>query len=269
MKKTKDSWTVTHDLALIYVALAYGTDSKLSDEELNTITARLQGWSEGAGMEEVQEVVLEAIAVFLQEDAREEIQQSMRLLKETLSEAERRRALEEIVQVAMADGVLLRSERSLISALASVWEVKATGDLLLQASAAQAEHRAGWTLLHDIALVYVIVAHAPDNELSSKEIGAILERSRDWQPDLEEEEVRRIVREALQFYSESPEQEELQKSVWALRDSLPVMQRLALLNDLVYISEADGAFDEQEKSMIHSLSRAWNLHVRFNGTVDA
>ena len=37
MIKSNETWTRAHDLALVYVALAYGTDNTLSDEEVETI----------------------------------------------------------------------------------------------------------------------------------------------------------------------------------------------------------------------------------------
>ena len=39
---TTDDWTTTHDLAVVYIAIAYGTDHDLSDEELKVLTEALQ-----------------------------------------------------------------------------------------------------------------------------------------------------------------------------------------------------------------------------------
>jgi hypothetical protein len=33
-----DAWTTAHDLAIVYIALAYGTDHHLSDSELRVLT---------------------------------------------------------------------------------------------------------------------------------------------------------------------------------------------------------------------------------------
>ena len=44
MSSTED-WTTPHDLALIYIALAYGTDHDLQEEEMATLTDALREWT--------------------------------------------------------------------------------------------------------------------------------------------------------------------------------------------------------------------------------
>ena len=111
MSSTRDSWTSAHDLALLYIALAYGTDYELSDRELDTIKQTLQRWRSDFPPDEVKEVVMEAFTVYLEEGAAEEVARCMERLNETLDEDERRRALEGVVGIAEADGVMLTSER--------------------------------------------------------------------------------------------------------------------------------------------------------------
>ncbi len=266
MSKTNETWTTTHDLALLYVALAYGTDYQLSEAELSIINDALHGWCEGCDRETVQEVVVEAMAVFLEEEPEREVVNAMQSLKASLPREDRIRALEEIMRIAEADGVLLRSERSLISTIAALWELKATGDQLIGNSETRSEEVDGWSLLHDMGLLYVVVAHSTDSDLSEPELSAMIERLLQWQPDYSEEEVRKVLRDVLQFYAGEPGKEDLRKSIQTLNESLPMLQRLALLDDLVYIAEADGEFSPRERDMILTLSRAWNLNVRFNGT---
>ena len=43
MLDPKVSWSRAHDLALVYLALAYGTDSQLSTDEMDTIVGALHG----------------------------------------------------------------------------------------------------------------------------------------------------------------------------------------------------------------------------------
>lgn len=269
MDMTNETWTNAHDLALVYIALAYGTDYRLSESELGTITRYVSGWRDGAGESEVQEVVMEAMSVFLERPAEQEVVRSMKALRGTLSQDERRRALEEVVRIAEADGVLLSHEQSLISIIADEWDIRQTAESLLAATSATVEERPAWTLLHDLALIGVVVAHSTDNDLAEREIDVILERLGQWQPDLNEEEVRRVLREALAFYATEPGEEELRRSVRALRDALPMMQRLAVLDDLYQIAEADGSLIEAEQAMITSLARALEVNVRFNGQPDA
>lgn len=265
MSKTNETWTKAHDLALIYLALAYGTDAELSDSELDSIIRSLKGWRREFEMEQVHEVVMEAMAVYLEGDAEAEISRSLQALGLSLSQEERHRALEEVMRIAEADGVVLSTERSLIQVIAHTWEIKAAGDRLLKGSDVSVEKRPSWTLMHDLALIYIVVAHSTDNDLSEAEIGAVVGRLNEWQPELGADEVRGVVHEALTFYSDGPDGEALQASVRAIKDVLPPIQRLAVLDDLVYIAEVDGSFKPEEKAMIGALSQAWDISVRLNG----
>lgn len=261
----KETWTHTHDLALIYIALAYGTDSELTEAELQTITGAIGAWRDDLSEVDVHEIVLEAVAIFLEGNPQVEVVNSMRTLRDALSVSEREQALEDIVRIAEADGVLLHRERGLITFLASIWDMKGTGVRLIEKTDVPAEAVPEWSLLHDISLMYVVMAHSTDNDLSEPEIQAIVERLGEWQPELDEGATRRVIGDVLTMYASEPADERLRSSVAAIKNALPLMQRLVLLNDLVYIAEADGAFTHYEKEMLASLSAAWDIPVRLNG----
>lgn len=265
MIKESHTWTRVHDLALIFVALAYGTDHQLHDDELESIMAALKRWQREASTEDVREIVMEAMVVYVEKDVEQIVVQSMEALREALSEEERMRALRDVVLVAESDGILLGSEQSLITTIAQVWDLKAVAQDLLEASTVSVEEKEDWSLMHDIGLIYVVMAHSTDNELSGHEITAILERLGQWQPDLPEEDVRRVVREALRYYGAQPDERGLHRSVSAIRDGLPVVQRLALLDDLAYIAQVDGVVNEHEEELLSTLSQAWGVNVRLNG----
>lgn len=267
MSSTQDTWTRAHDLALIYIALAYGTDHELSDAELHSITDTLQNWRPDFAQDDVREVVMEAFSVYLEEGAADEVARAMERLRDALDEEERRRALEGVVRIAEADGVMLTSERGFISTLASIWDVKSTARELLADSTAEVGRKKRWTLLHDIGLMYIVLAHATDDDLSEPEITAIIQRLGDWQPNLADSEVRRLVREVLEVYSKQPGVDILRNSVEAIKERIPMVQRLALLDDLVFIAEVDGAVNEHEKAMIGDLARAWHVGIRMNGAL--
>lgn len=261
--KKEDAWTVTHDLALIYIALAYGTDRKLSDEEVDTITTALRGWDRHLDADGAKEVVMEAMTVYLREDASEEITHSIDMLA-GLSEQERRQAIEDVVRIAEADGILLSSEQGLIATLAEAWQVKPVEEQLLDQSTAEVEAFAVWSLLHDLSLVYVVVAHSTDDDLSEPEVTAILDRLQEWKPEFEEEDVRGVLREVLQFYADEPGEGALLDSVEAIKEVLPPIQRLVVLDDLYHIARADGVINEHEQEMITSLAEAWAVPVHMN-----
>ncbi len=262
MIKSNETWTRTHDLALVYVALAYGTDNTLTDEEVETIINTLQKWETNLTKENVQEIVLEAIAIYMQENASIVVTRTIRTLSQSLSNKEQKQALEDVVDIAEADGVLLTSESSLITALAEIWGIKADAQALLEQTSATVAEDPSWSLLHDMSLICIVLAHSTDNDLANSEIEAILKRLHHWQPDMSDDALRHVVSDALKYYSSQPDQESLEASVKAIKKTLPPIQRIAFLDDLIYIAHADGVLNENERNMIVSLSEGWGVEVK-------
>jgi uncharacterized tellurite resistance protein B-like protein len=262
---TNPTWTTTHDLALIYIALAYGTDHDLSDDELNTITSALEEWADVPEESHIHEVVMEAVTAFLEGDSRAELRRSIEHLSAELSDDERRQALTDVIRIAEADGVLLEREQGLIHTVAEAWSLKRLSEELVEdTSAVVQRHGEDWGLIHELAFIYVVVAHGGNNELISDEVDMMLDRLQEWQPDLEQEEAREVVRSALEVYGEEGE-ELIPESVETLKRALPDVQRLAVLDDLHCIAKADGELSEAERDIITSLAKAWDVNVRMNG----
>jgi len=263
---TSDHWTTSHDLALIYIALAYGTDHDLHEDEMTALTEALREWTVIPDDARIQEVVMEAATAFLEGDARAEVQRSIEDLSEELTFVERRRALRDVMQIAEADGVLLEREQGMIHLLADAWSLKQLSqDLLKDTSAVVQRQPEDWGLIHELAFIYIIVAHSANDDLSSAEIEVMLKRLNEWQPDRSTEEVRNIFRRALQVYADEPEQSLIQESVETLKEALPLVQRLTVLDDLNTVAHADGEFTSQERELIMYLAQAWDMNIRLNG----
>ncbi len=256
MDTGSESWSNTHDLALVFIALAYGTDRILADEELAAIVAAVQKWQPDWAEDKAQELVMEALAVFLDGPADEAVTRAIKRLKTALDRASRVRALEDVVRIAEADGIVLGSERSLISVLARAWDIR---DL---PEPAEDETEQSWGILHDVGLLYVAVAHGGDSDLSDAEIQAMISRLIQWQPDLEEAGARKVLREALKYYSTQPGSDDFSESVRSIRDTFPTPQRIAVLDDLMFIAESDGSVTAHEEQIIKALSDAWEIGVK-------
>lgn len=260
------SWTISHDLALIYIALAYGTDHDLSEGEMAALTDSLREWTVMPDDAHIQEVVMEAATVFLEGDARSEVRRAIDQLSEQLSFTERRQALQDVMRIAEADGVLLEREQGLIHILADAWSLKQMGkDLVEDTSAVVQREEEDWGLIHELAFLYIVVAHSANNDLSSDEINVMLERLHEWQPELSEDQIREVFRHSLQVYADEPEQSLIQDSVEILKEVLPMVQRLTILDDLNTVAHADGALTRTERELIMYLAQAWDVNVRLNG----
>jgi uncharacterized tellurite resistance protein B-like protein len=261
-----EGWTPAHRLALLYIALAYGTDHDLTDDELETLTQALHDRGVVPDDTAVQEVVLEAAAAFLEGDAQDEVQQSIEQLGETLDAEQRRQALHDVIEIAEADGVLLEREQGLIRRVAEAWSLKHAGAAMIEETSAVVQRQGeDWGLIHELAFIYIAVGHSAHNELSPGKIEAILGRLHEWQPNRSEEQTRDVLRRALQVYADDPEQTLIEDSVESLKEALPPIQRLTVLDDLNVVAQADGGLTDTERELIMNLARAWDLNIRLNG----
>jgi uncharacterized tellurite resistance protein B-like protein len=266
MVDSTNGWTQTHDLALLYVALAYGTDHDLSEDEVVAITDALKDWVMTPQEAHVQEIVMEAATIFLEGSAKDELTRAIDALAESLGPDERRRALTDVIRIAEADGVLLEREQGLISRVARAWSLRRLEQELLDDSEAAFQARGeDWGLIHELAFLFLVVAHVANNEITDQEITVILERLQEWQPDLEPDEAREVVRSSLQVYAEGEQEALIRESMTTLKQALPDVQRLAVLDDLHCVARADGELTDNERDLITSLARAWDVNVRLNG----
>jgi uncharacterized tellurite resistance protein B-like protein len=266
MVDSTNGWTQTHDLALLYVALAYGTDHDLSENEVVAITDALKDWVMIPQDAHVQEIVMEAATIFLEGNAKEELSRAIDAPAESLAPEERRRALTDVIRIAEADGVLLEREQGLISRVARAWSLRNLERQLLDDSEAAFQGRGeDWGLIHELAFLFLVVAHVANNEITEDEITVILERLQEWQPNLGPEEAREVVRSSLQVYAEGEQELLIRESMTTLKQALPDVQRLAVLDDLHCVARADGDLTDNERDLITSLARAWDVNVRLNG----
>ena len=256
MVKSNETWTRTHDLALVYIALVFGGDTNITDTILETVIQSLTKWDENLTEDALKEVVLEALTIYMTDDAHVEFTRTIRSLNKQLSQEERKKALEDVVDIAEADGVLQSSERSLITLLAENWGLKDTGNKMLEQSSATIDEHPKWSLLHDMSLICVVLAHSTDNDLSATELEKILERLHSWQPDLSADELRSVLGEAIQAYSSQPGQEVLGACLSAIKEALPIIQRVAFIDDLVAIAQVDNGIIDTERDMIRNVSAA-------------
>lgn len=264
MQPVHDTWTHAHDLTLVFLALAYSSDATLTDSEVDSIAEALQRWRPDASRDEIHEIVLEATAAFLESDAEEEVLRSVRTLGEALSLEKRRQALEDAMRIAEADGILLNSEQNILSIIAAVWDIRATKERLLRETLVDIEEHPEWSVLHDIAFLFIVMAHGADGELLESEITVMVDRLSRWSPDLNEDGIRAVLRSALEYYAGGPESFDLEATIESVSDTLPRAQRLVVLDDLMAIAEADAPIRGEERDILETLSAAWRVDVRLS-----
>lgn len=164
--------------------------------------------------------------------------------------------------IAEADGLLLSSERTLISVLAAAWDLRSSEAELIAKTTATVDDRPVWTLLHDIALLAIAIAHGSEGGIDRHEITSMITRLGGWRSDLDPDDLQAVIRTALEVFSEVNLVEVLQQCAVSVRERLPHALRLIVLDDLIAVAEADGSMNRNEADMVGSLAQAWQLEIR-------
>lgn len=256
---------VLSDLALIYLALLHSNEHALDRREAEAVADRLQSWQQTAPAESVVAAVGSAVAAFAGTGAASSVEAAIHRTRETLPTPERRAVLEDLVGLAMADDRFLYEESAFIGALAQAWEVHLTErdaeDDRKWSILNQDGGPGDWTPLHDLALLYIALAHGSDDDLATEEVAVITRKLNEWLPDAKEVDVFNLVQEAMSAYTQDAQPRAFADAVEAVRRYVPEHQRPALLSDLRHVAGADGVVLEREQFMIDQMARAWDMQV--------
>lgn len=268
-----DRFLPLRHLALLYLNMAHRADDYLTDAELASVTEKLHAHDPSLEWARVQDIVMESLALYTKSDDAEALAtQSVRALREVLSPRQKSAVLDDLRHVAGADGVVLDEERGLLASLERHWEVEHRQEQAPSTEPA-ADEAAHWGVLHDLAYIYLHLAHATDNELSPQEMQVMLNKLREWQPGYSEEEAQQVMNAAMDCYARGSDEARLERAIGSVRDDLPRAQRMAALNDLIKIANADGVFLDLEEDMINNLLAAWDVDPYANygehGTKDS
>lgn len=251
------------DLALIYISLAHSTDQDLSESEVEVISERLRKWHTQATEETVLSVIKDALEDYTHERAREGVERAVRRIRDESDQEMRRTIVADLTDIALADDKFLHAEGSFIGELAQAWDVHVSEEddsktwSILNGNG----NENGWTAVHDLALVYLEIAHRTDDDIVESEVDAIAKKINEWLPDAENSEIMTVVRDAVHAYVQGPDKRLFEDSVETLKKVVPPHQRAALLADLNYVANADGRVTEKERAMIERLTNAWNVEL--------
>ena len=242
-----------HCLALLYLRMAHQSDDYLSDSELESVTLKLAARSLSGDLLDIQQIVMESLQEYLHAaEANSLAGAAADELNGVLTTEEKRDILDDLREIAEADGVLLKHEREMLRELAGTWGIET---LLHDGDAAKTK----WGVLHDLAYIYLVLAHSTDYDLSETEMQVMLNKLHEWQPQVAQGVVKTVLSGALNAYAEGEDQERLERSIQSVRRSLPREQRMAALNDLVKIANADGVFLDNEEDLINHLLSEWDV----------
>lgn len=246
--------------ANLYVGVAVAPDEDLSDDEVRRITALLEErFVATMGQEGSRYVIAEALHRILtaKDDLGVVLHETTKALGRLLQRDDLSGILSDLAGVARADGVVLSRERDFISTVARAWNLDAP--VVSQSHETSSLPRDEWTPLHDLTLIFLVLAHGTDDDLSKNEVDLMIRKLEEWLPDLSSSRIREILRSAMNRYADGLDEAGIRRAIASVRDSMPAQQRMAALHDLIQIANADGVFLDVEEDLINNLLAEWEV----------
>ena len=117
-------WTTLHDLGLIYLALTHGADEVLDDSEKEAMADKLQTWNEDLSEERIREVMNDVMLVYMGGSSDQMLEAAIASVGDAMNKPRRIAVLNDLADIASADGSIVMGEVSFIQQLARDWDVE-------------------------------------------------------------------------------------------------------------------------------------------------
>lgn len=122
-KQEYQDWTVTHDLALIYLALTHGADEELDSSEVEAMSRKLQEWHDNFGIDRIKSIMREVMLVYMGSSGEQMLEAAIASVADEMPKSMRIAILNDLADIASADGAIVMGEVDFIQQLARDWHV--------------------------------------------------------------------------------------------------------------------------------------------------
>lgn len=119
----------------------------------------------------------------------------------------------------------------------------------------------GTHILHDLALIYIALAHGADQVLSDGEMDLVASRLLETQAGVSQGTVLSAMKHALNDYMKDDAEQRIEQAVKNIRETVPHALRYRIIRDLTEIGKADDRFLFAEARFIGELIDAWRHHA--------
>lgn len=113
--------SLLHDLTLLFFRLAHGADQELTLEERAVITQRLRQWLPDQNPALIEHVIRDAALTYLEGMDEAAFEDLINRLGTRLDEPMREVVLNDLSEIAQADGVLQISEKEVLDQIQEAW----------------------------------------------------------------------------------------------------------------------------------------------------
>ena len=116
-------WTVTHDLALIYLALTHGADEDLDSAEVDAMARKLREWHDSFEVERIKKIMQDVMLVYVGASGEQMLEAAIASVADSMPKPTRIAILNDLADIATADGTIVMGEVDFIQQLARDWGV--------------------------------------------------------------------------------------------------------------------------------------------------
>lgn len=126
----------------------------------------------------------------------------------------------------------------------------------------------GWSLLHDVALLYLTCMHGPDDRIDESEsevVKGLLQARSETSAQVD-----RVLNDVTLMYFGNAGKDMIATSIASLGEALTTGQRTDLLREFAQIATADGLVYPTELNLISEIATRWGISTlpRGDGLAD-
>ncbi len=121
--ENKMDWTPLHDLGLIYLSLTHGADAELEPSEMEAMSIKLSDWQPEAQQSQIRRVMNDVLLAYMSPHRDELLDTAVVSVYDSMERNRRVRVLNDLADIASADGIIVGGEISFIQDLARRWNV--------------------------------------------------------------------------------------------------------------------------------------------------
>lgn len=116
-------WSPIHDLGLVYLSLLYGVDVDNDPGETDVVHHKLQAWVPEEDPRRIQRILDEVMLVFISTYCDLMLETAVVSIRYSMSKSKRFAVLQDLMDIASADGMIVPDEVQFIQQIAHEWDL--------------------------------------------------------------------------------------------------------------------------------------------------
>lgn len=116
-------WSAVHDLGLVYLSLLYGVDLGSDPAESDVVHHKLQAWFPDEEPNRIRRIMDEVMLVFISTYCDLMLETAVVSIRLSMSKSKRFAVLQDLMDIASADGLIVPDEVQFIQQIAHEWDL--------------------------------------------------------------------------------------------------------------------------------------------------